>query len=102
MGTVVTIDTEGFDAFVLLGAARTLASGSVGYIEFEYHKFHPWNMFLLRWVIDFLSNLNFDCYFAGNDGRAYRITSCFRSSFEFHEWSNVVCASRNHRKVAKA
>ena len=93
--TVLTIDTEGFDAFVLLGAARTLSSGGVAYLEFEYHSVKPWIKMQLKWVVDYLDNFHFDCYFAGNDGLSYKVTGgCWEDKYEFHKWSNVVCASR--------
>ena len=91
---MITVDTEGFDAHVLMGAAATLASGQVHYLEFEYHSRPPWSEFQLETLVAFLDNLAFDCYFAGNDGRAYKMTGCWRPAFEFHQWSNVVCASR--------
>lgn len=93
---ILSIDTEGHDALVLLGAARTLASGKIKYIEFEYHQFEPWKSYKLEWVINYLDNLNYDCFWAGDDGKTSKITGCWHSAFEFHFWSNVVCAHRKH------
>ena len=92
--TVLTIDTEGFDALVLFGAARTLSSGGVAYLEFEYHGMPPWKDIKLKWIIDYLNNFHFDCYFAGNDGLAFKVTGCWQEKYEFHKWSNLACASR--------
>lgn len=93
---VLTIDTEGNDAFVLLGAARVLASATVRYLEFEYHGVQPWKNYKLEWVINYLDNLHYDCFWAGNDGRTTKITGCWQNAYEFHRWSNVVCAHRKH------
>ena len=92
--TVLTIDAEGLDALILLGAARILASGLVAYIEFEYHNSPPWDSILLEWIIGYLDNMSYDCYFAGHNGKAYKVTGCWQKNFEFHRWSNLVCASR--------
>ena len=91
---ILSVDTEGHDALVLLGAARALSSGSIKYLEFEYHEVGPWGSYKLKWVIDYLDNMHYDCYWAGNDGKTTKITKCWSDAFEFHEWSNVVCASR--------
>lgn len=99
--TVLTVDTEGYDAHVLLGAARTLASGHVAYIEFEYHSYPPWSTFNLDWIIAYLSNLHYDCYFAGNHGEVWKVTGCENDTpefFTFKTWSNLVCASRLQKK----
>jgi FkbM family methyltransferase len=95
--TVITVDAEGLDALILLGAARTLASGDVAYIEFEYHSKPPWDSIQLEWVIGYLDNMQYDCFFAGNNGKAYKVTGCWQPSFEFHQWSNLACASRLER-----
>lgn len=93
---ILSIDTEGHDALVLLGAAGSLASGKIKYIEFEYHSNEPWLSYKLKWVIDYLDNLHYDCFWAGNDGTTTKITGKWRDEFEFHAWSNVVCAHRKH------
>ena len=92
---IMTVDTEGSDALVLLGAAKTLASGHVGYLEFEYHAIGPWARRALSDVIAYLDNLAFDCWWAGQ-GQTFRITGCWDSSYEQHEWANVVCAHRRN------
>ena len=74
---IMTVDTEGSDALVLLGAAKTLASGRVGYLEFEYHAIGPWARRALSDVIAYLDNLAFDCWWAGQ-GQTFRITGAQR------------------------
>jgi FkbM family methyltransferase len=64
----LTIDTEGNDVRVLLGALRTLASAKVRYLEFEYHQVGHWKISSLEDTIDMLDNLNFDCYWSLNGG----------------------------------
>lgn len=92
--TVISVDAEGLDALVLLGAARSLASGGVAYVEFEYHHKHPWDIIQLEWIVGYLDNLQYDCFFAGNNGKSYKVTGCWEPRFEFHVMSNLVCASR--------
>jgi FkbM family methyltransferase len=99
MGGVVpyllAVDTEGFDALVLRGANRTLATGKVKYIEFEYHNIAPWRNMNLRPTIESLDAAGYTCYWA--QPRLVLITGCWDwGAFgAMHEWSNVVCARRD-------
>mmetsp|Transcript_43834 Transcript_43834/g.99082 ORF Transcript_43834/g.99082 Transcript_43834/m.99082 type:complete len:351 (-) Transcript_43834:199-1251(-) len=102
---LLSVDTEGFDALVLRGAARTLASGQVGYVEFEYHRLQPWFRMRLRDTIAELDAFGYDCYWA--QPRLVRITGCFpwhkfEAMTQTHMWSNVVCARRKDPCWAKA
>ncbi|KAG8467868.1 hypothetical protein KFE25_006920 [Diacronema lutheri] len=90
---VLSIDTEGHDALVLSGANRTLSSGRLAYIEFEYHSVGEWGHRKLRASINHLDRKGYDCFWAGR-GTTYRITGCWTPMYEFHSWSNVVCAHR--------
>ena len=92
---ILTIDTEGSDALVLRGAAETLASGRVGFLEFEFHEFGPWRDEQLEDVIDRLDGFDYDCYWAGQR-RLFPITGCWDASYAAHGWSNIVCAHRGH------
>ena len=94
---VLTIDTEGYDALVLMSAARTLSSGHVGYIEFEYNFVQPWADYHLEYVIDYLDNLQYDCFWATNKGILFRVTGCYDKKYDVHNWSNLVCAHRHHQ-----
>jgi len=99
MGGVVpyllAVDTEGFDALVLRGANRTLTTGKVKYIEFEYHNIAPWRNMDLRPTIESLDTAGYICYWA--QPRLVLITGCWDwGAFgAMHEWSNVVCARRD-------
>lgn len=95
--TVLTVDTEGHDARVLLGAKRTLGSGEVAYLQFEFHQLPPWPDTPLRSVIDMLDGFGFDCWFAGSGGMTpspLTPRSCWTDHYGKHEWSNIVCAHR--------
>jgi FkbM family methyltransferase len=93
----LTIDTEGNDVRVLLGALRTLASAKVRYLEFEYHQVGHWKISSLEDTIDMLDNLNFDCYWSLNGGGLRRLTGCWHTSYDERKWSNVACISRRER-----
>ena len=91
--SVLSIDTEGFDPLVLRGAAQTLASGRVGYLEFEYHRYAPWKHLPLNLTIAQLDGYGYECYWAQP---VLVPMTCFQWD-KFggaHEWSNVVCAHR--------
>jgi hypothetical protein len=93
--TVLTVDTEGHDPLVLQGAARTLATGRVAYVEFEYHGKGAWLNHSLREVVADMDDFGFDCYWAGV-ARVYKITGCWHPEYEIRRWSNIVCAHRGH------
>ena len=94
MVDLLTIDTEGFDWRVLRGAGSVLAR--TRYLEFEYHD--VWEQGeLLKDAVDYLEELGFVCYFAGREGRLFKLTNgCWVN--ELHEvrvWSNVACVHRS-------
>eukprot|EP00227_Mantoniella_beaufortii_P021005 CAMPEP_0197604610 /NCGR_PEP_ID=MMETSP1326-20131121/41529_1 /TAXON_ID=1155430 /ORGANISM="Genus nov. species nov., Strain RCC2288" /LENGTH=363 /DNA_ID=CAMNT_0043172305 /DNA_START=32 /DNA_END=1120 /DNA_ORIENTATION=+ len=62
---VLLIDTEGHDAKVLEGAKLTLESGSVRYLEFEYHAIGHWKNYQLEKTIDYLDKLEYQCFWIG-------------------------------------
>eukprot|EP00897_Mesotaenium_endlicherianum_P002186 jgi/Mesen1/1996/ME000147S01091 len=73
---ILKIDTEGwvndhgtadhsFDPLVLQGARKTLESGAVSVLEFEYHHFHHWEVTNLEDVVNELDALNFECFLKG-------------------------------------
>mmetsp|Transcript_11066 Transcript_11066/g.37671 ORF Transcript_11066/g.37671 Transcript_11066/m.37671 type:complete len:366 (-) Transcript_11066:143-1240(-) len=90
---VLTVDTEGNDALVLQGATKTLASGLVGAVEFEYHSKGAWARRRLRDTIGFLDGFGFDCFYQTRRN-LHRITGCWNESYEIRSWSNVLCANR--------
>mmetsp|Transcript_2520 Transcript_2520/g.4005 ORF Transcript_2520/g.4005 Transcript_2520/m.4005 type:complete len:239 (-) Transcript_2520:1376-2092(-) len=89
---ILSIDVEGYDYEVLMGANRTLKR--VRYLEFEINKGGRWPEHSLKVAIDMLSNAGFACYWAGTAGHLWRITGCFLEYFEEKCWSNVACANR--------
>ena len=91
---VLTIDTEGFDWRVLRGARSVVAR--TRYLEFEYHE--VWGQGdLLKDAVDYLEELGFVCYFAGRDGRLFKLThGCWVNElYEVRVWSNVACVHRS-------
>ena len=94
----VSIDVEGHDMDVLLGAANTdmdklrnntfdvnsaKFSSSVlhkiEYLEFEYNWVGNWQNYKLTEAIGLLDMFNFTCYWIGND-ELWRITNCMPPS----------------------
>eukprot|EP00667_Euglena_gracilis_P021338 EG_transcript_23337 len=67
----LSIDTEGNDPNVLLGATSALAL--VRYFEFEYHRVGVWLQSSLRQIIQQLKTHDFVCYWIGR-GKVWRLT----------------------------
>lgn len=69
---ILKIDTEGFDATVILGSMEVLARGRVSLLTFEYHEVGVWREYALRDVVEKLDGLDYVCYFdseaAGPEG----------------------------------
>ena len=92
---VLTVDTEGNDPEVLLGSKQLLASGSVGFLQFEVHSQGAWRRHLLRETIDMLDNHSYTCFWATQSGALYRITGCWEPRYDQRKiWSNIICADR--------
>ncbi|CAB9517504.1 expressed unknown protein [Seminavis robusta] len=94
----ISIDVEGGDYTVLMGATQTLKR--TDYLEFEYHAVGDWKQQKLQNAIDMLAELGFVCYWAGKK-RLWRITDCWMDHFEFHQWSNVACVSSTAKQAQK-
>lgn len=91
----LTIDTEGNDMKALIGCIKTLASGIIRYLEFEYHSVGRWARSDLQDLIDILDQLNFDCYWTLNSGNLLRLTGCWHDSYYSERtWSNIGCINR--------
>jgi len=93
---ILTIDTEGWDPAVLLGAMETLSS--VRYLEFEVHrdlKGTPWENTTLKSVITSLDEKGLECHWAGTNGVLLSLNKCWKESFEEGFWANVACVKRN-------
>ena len=90
---MLLVDTEGNDPLVLLGASRVLQT--VSYLEFENHGVGEWKTFKLKTIIDYLDNLDFDCWWTTNHGTLVRITRCWHQDYaSVKTWSNIACAKR--------
>lgn len=104
---VLLIDAEGHDPDVLMGARRTLSSGSVGYIEFEVSYGGAWKFTSLNMTIAVLDKHGYDCFWAGHK-QLYLITGCWNRAYENRGrpfcavWGNVACAHRNHSQWHRA
>lgn len=97
---LVSIDTEGWDAFVMRGMSRALERKAVDLFEFEYTR--AWKPHLgehalaghLRW----LDQVGYTCFWQGNRGAlAQANAGCWREedhSRISHRWSNLVCTHR--------
>ena len=53
------IDTEGFDATVIMGAMESIARGRIGVISFEYHEVGVWREYSLRQVVSSLDGFGY-------------------------------------------
>jgi FkbM family methyltransferase len=94
---LLSIDVEGYDYNVLLGAKATLPR--VRYVEFEYNWKKPWGSQSLREAMDYLESYGFVCYWAGHKQRVWRITKCWRDAYNRHFWSNVACVNGKDETV---
>lgn len=92
---VLLVDTEGADPAVLRGAAGTLRS--VRYLEFEVHRDlvgTEWEKTTLASVVHELDALNFECFWAGNNGKLLSMNACWADHFELGTWANAACVKR--------
>lgn len=97
----VSIDTEGYDAEVIIGFIKTLVTKYVRGLEFEYHLGRRWKTADLLMVITILDVLNYDCYWQGNKGELWRLTGCWHHDYwAGRSLSNVVCINRKERSHA--
>ena len=97
---LVSIDTEGWDAFVMRGMERSLRAKAIDAFEFEYTR--AWKPHFgehalaehLRWLDD----LGYTCFWQGNRGALAQANGgCWREEDHgrlSHRWSNLVCAHR--------
>ena len=91
----LSIDAEGYDGRVLLGAAKSLASGKIRIVEFEYGSSAAWKTMDLSLIVDFLDVLHYDCFWMGDRGELWRLTGCWLSRYKEPAWSNIVCVHRH-------
>ena len=95
---VLAIDTEGMDAEVLDGAMATFRKEAVKIIEFEYSGLRAWANRSLESVIEQLSEVGYDCFFAQQTS-FIRLTGCWEAEYDHKIWSNVICVSRSNTEL---
>ena len=101
----LTIDTEGYDALVLEGAAESLRARRVALLEFEVSKGGYWTTRkrpslahyrerrTLRATTRKLDAAGYACFWQTEAGLVPLSGPCWRPEFDmFRTWSNVVCA----------
>ena len=90
---ILSIDVEGFDGDVLLGASPAVLE-QVEYLEFEYNWMGSWKDQHLADMVQMLDETaHMTCYWAGIDW-LWRITNCWMQYYDIHSWSNVACVNR--------
>ena len=97
---LVSIDTEGWDAFVMRGMERSLRAHAIDAFEFEYTR--AWKPHLgeqaLKDHLAWLDGLGYTCFWQGNRGAlAQANMGCWRDEYHSrisHRWSNLVCSWR--------
>jgi len=90
---ILSIDVEGFDFDVLLGAGDFVINNTE-YLEFEYNWMGSWKEQHLFDAVKYLNQHEFTCYWAGID-RLWRITNCWMVYYDIGTWSNIACVSRS-------
>jgi FkbM family methyltransferase len=90
----LSIDTEGNDARVIIGATNLFINEKIRAFEFEYHNIGHWQSSSLEDLIDQIDHFGFNCYWEFNNGMLTRITGCWDQSYNQRGHSNIVCAHR--------
>ena len=90
---ILKIDTEGFDPAVIKGARKALSTAKVSILYFEYHNFNLWASTNLEDVVKDLAAMHFACYLDGQPTLTRLDALCWDPSYEFKQWSNVVCVN---------
>lgn len=97
---LASVDTEGWDGFVLRGMARALEAKRIDVVEFEYVR--AWKQHLGERALDstlrWLHGLGYACFWQGNRGALAQASgACWSEAFHeriSHRWSNLVCSHR--------
>lgn len=93
----LSVDVEGYDFDVLLGAKQTLRR--IRYFEFEYNWKGSWAVQKLSHAVDLFKDHGFACYFMGTQNHIWRITDCWQDHYDLRFWSNVACVNLNDRVI---
>jgi FkbM family methyltransferase len=91
----VSIDVEGFDYTVMLGAQETIKR--TDYLEFEYHGIGDWLGQKLKDAVDMLTEHGLVCYWSGVNQLWKLSDTCWIHHFEFHMWSNIACVAPKYK-----
>ena len=98
---VLTVDAEGLDPDVLVGAEGLLRSQRVRLLEFEYNWQRSWEKTTLQSVVEKLDGFGYDCFLMQHQF-LLRATGCWVPAYEFKNWGNVMCLSRRETVLAAA
>lgn len=95
------VDTEGHDPLVISSAHKALKEHRIDLLEFEYHFFAHWKKTKLRNVVEDFDSLGYDCFLElwrapSTADHLVCLTGCWENSYDFHDWSNVLCSSRKN------
>ena len=98
---LVSIDTEGWDAFVMRGMERALRRKAIDVFEFEYTR--AWKPHLGEHALSdhlaWLDSLGYTCFWQGNRGELAQANGgCWHDEYHgriSHRWSNLVCTARS-------
>ena len=90
---LLKIDTEGFDAHVLLGAERLFRAKRATFVVFEYNeKWRSAPPHSLASTVTWMSGVGYDCYFITPTELVPLFGQWWGPGFEIWGWSNVMCA----------
>ena len=99
--SVLSVDTEGWDALVLEGADGMLSRRQIDALEFEYHSVGLWSPSApetdrrtLKAAVARLWQHGYTCFFAGKASPAVIAVNGphWCDHYEIHQASNIVCA----------
>ena len=99
--SVLSVDTEGWDALVLEGADGMLSRRQIDALEFEYHSVGLWSPSApetdrrtLKAAVTRLWQHGYTCFFVGKASPAVIAVNGphWCDHYEIHQASNIVCA----------
>ena len=101
---LVSIDTEGWDAFVMRGMEKAMRARKIDAVEFEYTR--AWKPNLgekaLSQHLEWLDGVGYTCFWQGNRGALAQANGgCWKEEYHArisHRWSNLVCTAREDLK----